>query len=247
MRALFASDLHLSSEDPDKVDLFEQVLEQASTSVDAVYLLGDIFEIWLGDDDLSEPHPRIIDAMRSYRERGGRLHVMSGNRDFLFGAGFVEKTGAELLLDWHAIDLGGVTTLLTHGDLLCTRDVQYQQFRQYVRDPNNQKQFLAFPLAERKQIAANTRSGTKASMLEKEDVIMDVEQSTVEKIMLEHGVNRLIHGHTHRPADHTFTDQNGQQCERLVLGDWYDGCSILIALEGEINRLSATAFAGASA
>jgi len=247
MSYLFASDLHLSSTDIRKVALFESMLEQAIGTVDGVYLLGDLFEIWLGDDDDSAPNPRVVDALRSYTARGGSLHVMSGNRDFLFGEQFAAATGATLLADWHTIDLFGVRTLLTHGDLLCTRDEQYQAFRNYVRDPVNQQTFLAHPLTERREIAASTRSGTKASMLEKDDFIMDVEQSTVEKFMLEYDAARLIHGHTHRPADHNFTDDRGRVRERFVLGDWYDACSILIAEPHRLRRMSAFDYANGAA
>ena len=218
-------------------------MARASLTARAVYLLGDVFEIWLGDDDDSPPHPRILAALRRYTESGGSLSVMRGNRDFLFSEAFATATGATLLDDWHTIELFDARTLLTHGDLLCTRDVQYQQFRHYVRNPDNQREFLAHPLAKRREIAAHTRSGTKASMLEKEDVIMDVEQSTVEKFMHEFRAYRLIHGHTHRPADHHFTDSGGQTRERFVLGDWYDGCSILVARDENLHRLSAASFA----
>lgn len=218
-------------------------MARASQTAHAVYLLGDVFEIWLGDDDDSPPHPQILAALRHYTESGGSLYVMRGNRDFLFSETFATATGARLLDDWHTIELFGARTLLTHGDLLCTRDVQYQQFRHYVRNPDNQREFLGHPLAQRREIAARTRSGTKASMLEKEDVIMDVEQSTVEKFMHEFGAPRMIHGHTHRPADHRFTDNTGQPRERLVLGDWYEECSVLVARDGSLHRQSAATFA----
>lgn len=240
---VLASDLHLSHEDPAKLALFEAFMAQASRHAGAVYLLGDIFEIWLGDDDDSPPHGRIVDAMRRYVDSGGALFVMRGNRDFLFGDRFAHDSGATLLDDWHTVDLFGTKTLLTHGDLLCTRDVQYQQFRRYVRDPGNQREFLSHPLAQRRAIAANTRSGTKASMLEKEDVIMDVESSTVDKFMSEFAVTRLIHGHTHRPSDHVFTDDDGTRRERHVLGDWYDGCSVIVATQAGLDRLPAAEFA----
>lgn len=242
MNSLFASDLHLSCADLDKVALFEEVLARAAASHDVVYLLGDVFEIWLGDDDDSDPNPRVVEALRRYSERAGTLFVMSGNRDFLFGEDFAATTGATLLADWHTVDLFGVATLLTHGDLLCTRDVQYQAFRQYVRDPANQQAFLANSLDRRRDIAAQTRTGTKTSMLEKEDFIMDVEQATVEDYMLQFGAARLIHGHTHRPADHTFTDRGGQQRMRHVLGDWYGDCSMLIAEPAGVRRLTASQY-----
>ena len=167
MLTVFVSDLHLSDEAPEKVDLFLALLDCAAAEQAALYLLGDIFEIWLGDDDDSDPHPRIREGLRRFTGTGAKLYVMRGNRDFLLGERFAAETGAELLTDWHLVEVCGEQTLLTHGDLLCTRDVQYQQFRAYVRDPANQAAFLANPLVRRREIAAHTRSGTKASMLEK--------------------------------------------------------------------------------
>lgn len=240
---VFASDLHLSDADPGKVELFDAFMARASSEAREVFLLGDVFEIWLGDDDDSAPHPRILAALRRFTDSGGDLYVMRGNRDFLFSDSFAAASGAKLLDDWHTIDLLGARTLLTHGDLLCTRDVQYQQFRHYVRDPDKQREFLAHPLAKRREIAAHTRSGTKASMLEKEDVIMDVEQSTVERFMHEFDALRLIHGHTHRPADHRFTGDDGTQRERFVLGDWYGDCSVLVARDASLQRMPAAEFA----
>lgn len=242
MRCVFASDLHLSSLAPEKLPLFQAFIDRATEIVDAVYLLGDVFEIWLGDDDDSAPNPLVVKTLRRFTDSGGALYVMCGNRDFLFGSSFAEASGATLLPDWHIVELDGVATLLTHGDLLCTKDVQYLAFRQHVRDPTTQAEFLALPLAQRREVAANMRSGTQASMLEKDEFIMDVEQSTVERVMQDHDVQRLIHGHTHRPADHTF-EFAGHTCERIVLGDWYgDECSVVLSTGGRLNRLSATEF-----
>ena len=242
MSCVFASDLHLSAGSPEKVDLFDAFMRRSAQTAQALYLLGDVFEIWLGDDDQSAPNPGVIRAMRQFSNSGARLFVMCGNRDFLIGANFIKETGATLLPDWQIIDLAATPTLLTHGDLLCTKDVEYQAFRQYVRDPKNQADFLALPLPERRQVAAKMRSGTQASMLEKDDFIMDVEQSTVERVMAEHGVAQLIHGHTHRPATHQFKSE-GVQRERIVLGDWYgDACSIIVSTDGGLTRMSAAEF-----
>jgi UDP-2,3-diacylglucosamine hydrolase len=243
---VFASDLHLSCEIPEKIFLFESFLKRAEKSAGTLYLLGDVFEIWLGDDDDSEPHPRVIRALRQFADSGADLFVMCGNRDFLFGSEFAQASGATLLPDWHTVDLFGTATLLTHGDLLCTKDVQYQEFRKYVRDPLNQKSFLACPLDERRKIAANTRSGTQASMLDKDEVIMDVEQVTVDRIMNEYGVDQLIHGHTHRPATHRFKSDTGASRERHVLGDWYTDGSVIIGGSRGITRMSAGEFVGAA-
>lgn len=241
MTCIFASDLHLSGTRPAQIDLFESFLVRASKVADSLYLLGDLFELWLGDDDDSDSHPKVMRALREFSDSGTQLFVMHGNRDFLFGPQFAEESGASLLTDWHTIDLYGTRTLLTHGDLLCTKDVQYQQFRKYVRDPGNQKTFLGHPLHERRKIAAQTQRGTKASMLEKDDFIMDVDQITVEQVMGDYDVARLIHGHTHRPATHTFVT-NGRTRERVVLGDWYEDSSVVVCNHRGLNRLSAAEF-----
>jgi UDP-2,3-diacylglucosamine hydrolase len=241
---IFASDLHLGSERPEKVSLFEDFLKRASGVADSLYILGDLFDIWLGDDDDSDPHPKTVRAMREFADSGARLFVMSGNRDFLLGDEFERASGATLLDDWHTLDLYGARTLLTHGDLLCTKDIQYQAFRKYVRDPENQKRFLAQPVDERRKIAADTRNGTKASMSGKDDFIMDVEQSTVERIMGEFQVVRLIHGHTHRPAIHTFRD-GGTEFERVVLGDWYEDGMVAVYDQSGLRRMSVADFVAA--
>lgn len=244
MACIFASDLHLSSERPAQISLFRSFLGRASTVAGSLYILGDLFEIWLGDDDDSELHPIVIRALREFADSGAKLFVMRGNRDFLFGAEFAKESGASLLADWHTIDLYGTRTLLTHGDLLCTRDVAYQDFRKVVRDPANQKAFLAYSLDERRKIAAATRNDTKASMLGKDDFIMDVDQLAVERIMGEFDVARLIHGHTHRPATHTF-ESGGQSRERIVLGDWYEAGSVIICDRVGWRRVAAAEFVDA--
>ncbi len=215
---LFASDLHLSSVRPDKVELFLTLLARVRAQVTAVYLLGDLVEFWLGDDDADPVHLRLTTALRDLTTSGVALAIATGNRDFLMGARFCAATGADLLGDYTVIDLHGTPSLLTHGDLLCVKDVQYQQFRQSVREPVRQQQFLALPLAERRRIATQTRTGTQQSMLDKDDFIMDVDDDEVARVMTAHHVTRLIHGHTHRPAVHSLARAPG---ERVVLGDWY--------------------------
>ena len=237
MLTVFVSDLHLSSERPEQVAIFFELLESLGNS-SSLYILGDLFEIWLGDDDDTPPNKDIVQALAKYSHGGGELAVMRGNRDFLYGEDFVAQTAARLLEDYAVIELGGERVLLTHGDLLCTRDVKYQAFRQFVRDPKNQQEFLAHPLEQRRLIAAQTQTGTKASMLEKDDFIMDVEQSTVESTMRSHNVRTLIHGHTHRPQDHTFENAK-LTYQRMVLGDWYEQDSIIYWQENQFRRCSA--------
>jgi len=223
---LFASDLHLSDARPERLELFEALLSFAQTAASHVYLLGDIVEFWLGDDDPDPVHLRVVQALRALTNAGVGLSVAMGNRDFLLGQRFVAETGASLLPDYTCIDLCGTPTLLTHGDLLCTKDVKYQEFRRSVRDPFRQKMFLSMPLEKRREIASSTRAGTQASMLEKDNFIMDVDDDEVARVMQEHQVTQLIHGHTHRPAIHEFTVSN-QTRRRIVLGEWYNGTEVL--------------------
>lgn len=225
---LFASDLHLSPQRPDRIALFIQLLRQTAPRAEAIYLLGDIVEFWLGDDDPEPSHRSLIAALATAAETGTAVHVMTGNRDFLMAAQFFAETRAQPLRDFEVIDLFGVRTLLTHGDLLCTNDVKYQAFRRHVRDPVNQQQFLSLPLPERYRIAAETRSGTQASMLEKDDDIMDVDPSEVMRVIREYDVTTLIHGHTHRPAIHTV--EGTSRTRRIVLGDWYSTNQVLWCL-----------------
>ena len=227
MTTLFVSDLHLSAERPQQLELFLEFAARARSTARALYILGDLFEVWLGDDDDTPPHTRVIDALTDVSGAGVDLHVGLGNRDFLIGQQFAHATGAKLMPDYETIDLYGQRTLLTHGDLLCTKDVQYQRFRKLVRNPMVRAAFLTTPLSLRRRIALKTQSGTKASMRTKADLIMDVDEDTVSKVMAEHGVELLIHGHTHRPDIHDF-DIGGQACRRIVLGDWYEQDSVLV-------------------
>lgn len=233
MAVLIASDLHLSEDRPEQLRLFSAVLDAAA--LDALYLLGDIVEFWLGDDDDSPVHREVVRALARVTAGGTALFVTPGNRDFLLGRRFCEETGAALLPDYHVADLYGERVLLTHGDLLCTKDLKYQAFRKFVRDPAKQAEFLRQPLAARRKIAADTRSGTTASMLEKDHFIMDVDEDEVRQVLRSHGVGLLVHGHTHRPAVHEFV-LDGLPRRRIVLGDWYDEGRILLC-EPEGMRL----------
>ena len=218
MTTLFVSDLHLSASRPAQLERFLAFLARARTRAQALYILGDLFEVWLGDDDDTPPNAAVVAALAAFTEAGVALHVGHGNRDFLFGPRFAAATGARLLDDYARIDLYGVPTLLTHGDLLCTRDVKYQRFRRVVRHPLTRRGFLATPLAWRQRIAQRTRAGTVASTARKAAAVMDVEESSVAQVMAEQDVRLLIHGHTHRPAIHDYPDGR----RRIVLGDWYE-------------------------
>ncbi|TCV94625.1 UDP-2,3-diacylglucosamine hydrolase [Luteibacter rhizovicinus] len=227
MTTLFISDLHLDDSRPAITTLFEDYLaSDEARAADAFYILGDLVEAWVGDDDDAELPGRIAHATRSLRDAGVPVYFMVGNRDFLLGETFAERAGMMLLDDGVVHDLYGTPTLLMHGDLLCTDDIEYQAFRQQVRTPAWGAQILAMPLEARRAFAAKARTESKERTGRIAEAIMDVNQHTVETTMRDKGVHRLIHGHTHRPAIHDFT-LDGAPAQRIVLGDWYDQGSVL--------------------
>ena len=221
MTTLFISDLHLTEERPEANERFIALLEGKGRAADALYILGDFFEYWIGDDDLGEPFNAVVAALlKDLTRRGVPVYLMHGNRDFLIGERFCAATGASLLQDPTVADIGGVKTLLVHGDTLCTDDVEYQAWRRKARDPAFQAAFLAKPLAERRKAVGQMREKSKQVVQEKTAEIMDVNDDAVRQALRTHGVRRLIHGHTHRPGRHTL-EVDGQRCERWVLPDWY--------------------------
>ncbi len=227
MTTLFISDLHLSEERPEKLVLFFRFLNGPARQADALYILGDFFEAWVGDDYCNDPIPQILSEMSKLSASGVKIFLMHGNRDFLIGEAFEASSGATLLPDPSVIDLYGVKTLLMHGDLLCTQDVEYLNFRKMVRDPDWQQGFLTKPIAERLMMAQQLRAASKEAMKDKVPVIMDAAQEAVEEFMRRHDVLNLIHGHTHRPAVHKF-ELDGTTAARTVLGDWYQNENVLI-------------------
>lgn len=230
MSILFISDLHLSGERENITNLFIDFLEKRASNADALYILGDLFEVWMGDDMILPEYMPCINKMKQLVDNGLPLYVMQGNRDFLMAEQFSSLSGANLIDDPTVIDLYGTPTLLMHGDTLCTDDIDYQKFRAMVRDPLWQKDFLAKTSDERLAMAAKLREASKEAMSNKTMDIMDVNQDAVEKAMLDHGIDQLIHGHTHRPAIHNFMT-NEQDMKRIVLGDWYEQGSVLVCDE----------------
>ena len=226
MAILFVSDVHLSAVRPEIVSSFTRFLQGHARGADALYILGDLFDEWLGDDDNRPPHPQIVDALSGLTASGVPVHVMRGNHDFLLGDRFAFLSGCSLLDDGVVADLYGTPALLMHGDSLCTRDTEYQAFRKTSRDPANQQAFLALPLETRAAQAAEIRGRSAASVRLKTDEIMDVTPGAVVQAMRAHGVTHLIHGHTHRPAVHDM-DLGGIGGKRIVLGDWYEQDSVL--------------------
>jgi UDP-2,3-diacylglucosamine hydrolase len=218
---LFISDLHLSEERPGTTRLFLDFLSHKAREAEALYILGDLFDAWAGDDDLVDAHYRsVADGMKALAQSGVRVYLMHGNRDFLMGQDFSAASGSELLDDPVTITLYGREALLTHGDMLCTDDVEYQGFRSMVREPAWQQRFLAQPLAQRKAQIAELRGRSEQAKSYKDEAIMDVNAEAVADMMRRYGVPPLlIHGHTHRPDRHRL-EVDGKACERIVLGDW---------------------------
>lgn len=225
MTTLFVSDLHLDSSRPAITRLFFDFLAGEAAEADALYILGDLFEAWIGDDD-DDPHHQAVIARLQDLSRKVPVAVMRGNRDFLLGDRFALMTTCRLMGDAEVVDLYGTPTLLMHGDSLCTDDDAYQQFRTMVRDPEWQRGMLAKPLAERRLIAKSARDESAIQNSMKPEAIMDVNADAVAAVMREHGVRRFIHGHTHRPAVHDF-ELDGRPAQRIVLGDWYEQGSVL--------------------
>jgi UDP-2,3-diacylglucosamine hydrolase len=221
LRALFISDLHLADYRPEANELFIGFLEGEARSADALYILGDFFEYWIGDDDLAEPFNAVIAGLlRGLTRAGVTVSLMHGNRDFLIGARFADATGARLLDDPAVVEIDGVKTLLMHGDTLCTDDHDYQAWRRTARDPAWQAAFLAKPLEERRGTIVGLREKSKAVIQAKPAEIMDVNDAAVRDALRRHGVRRLVHGHTHRAGQHSV-ELDGERAERWVLPDWY--------------------------
>ncbi len=235
MTTLFIADLHLDPSRPPITALFEHYL--ASDDVrhaDALYILGDLVEAWIGDDDDAELPQRIATAIRAVRDAGVPVYFMAGNRDFLLGETFAQRAGLTLLDDGAVHELYGRPTLLMHGDLLCTDDVAYQAVRRQVRTPQWKAQILAMPLEARRAFAAKAREDSRAHTGATQESIMDVNADAVRQALRDACVTRLIHGHTHRPAIHAMQLDN-QPAERIVLGDWYEHGSVLKVTPGGVE------------
>jgi UDP-2,3-diacylglucosamine hydrolase len=241
---LFISDLHLDAGDAGAIDRFVEFMDRDARTARELYILGDLFEAWIGDDDDDARLPPIVAALRRLTSAGTACAVMHGNRDFLLGQRFCADTGCRLLPDYERIELGGQPVLLTHGDLLCTDDTRYLTLRGQLRSPEWQRNFLAKALPERRKIALDLRQLSATEIAAKSEYIMDVNQGAVERAMREFGVTRLVHGHTHRPAVHRFV-LDGQPAERLVLGAWHESPRIARATPAGLS-LETLGGAGAS-
>ena len=232
MPSLFISDLHLSEDRPAANERFFRFVEHDAPGADALYVLGDLFEYWIGDEDLETPFNALIAGfLHRLADSGTRVRVMHGNRDFLLGEAFCEASGAQLLADPTVID----GTLLMHGDTLCTDDHDYQAWRRTARSADWQREFLSKPLAERRATVQGLRDKSKEVIQAKPAEIMDVNEGAVREALHRYGVARLIHGHTHRAGKHAL-ELDGRRCERWVLPDWY-GRGGYLELAGSRARL----------
>ena len=219
--AIFVSDVHLSAAHPSTAAAFVDFLaREVAGRSSRLFILGDLFEYWAGDDDLDAPfNRRIVDSLRALADDGIELAFMAGNRDFLIGDQFAKTARIAFLPDPYRLEIGGLSLMLSHGDVLCTDDIDYQRFRTMVREPAWQEAFLARPLAERRAIIGDMRTKSETAKRDKTSDIMDVNADAVARLFADHGQTRLIHGHTHRPAHHVL-DVGSAQCERWVLPDW---------------------------
>lgn len=227
MPIIVISDLHLEENRPEISGLFLNFLKTKTKSAEALYILGDFFEAWIGDDDQTPFHQEVIDALKKATSRGLLIYFMHGNRDFLIGKKFLKSTGCKLLPEEYVVNIYGAPTLMMHGDTLCTDDVKYLKFRKKARNWWMQKLFLLKSLEKRREMAKNYRKASEAHVATLPEHIMDVTESEVSRVMTKHKVQHLIHGHTHRQAIHEF-NLNGMPATRTVLGAWHEKGNALI-------------------
>ena len=226
MTTLFISDLHLEANRPEIADQFLRFLETEALHAERLYILGDLFESWVGDDDPNEHYGWIKQALRKLTRRDVPVFFMHGNRDFMIGKAFAEETGVTVIEDPSIIEIYGNSVLLSHGDAYCTDDVEYQGMREMSRDPEWQAMMLGKSLEERLLFAAQARATSKASSSSINEDITDVNTDAIDEALRAAGVYIMVHGHTHRPAVHDFV-VDGQPARRIVLGDWYDQGSVI--------------------
>jgi UDP-2,3-diacylglucosamine hydrolase len=227
MASLFVSDLHLDASAEWAIDAFVHLTESEARRADALYILGDLFEAWVGDDQSGVAAERVCAALRALTTHGTPCFLLHGNRDFLLGEAFCHRTGALLLPDPVVADIGGTATLLTHGDILCVDDHSYQELRTIVRTARWQHRYLRLPLATRTLLADEARAGSRAHTQRVAPAIMDVDERAVVAAFRASNTRRMIHGHTHRPATHEHT-VDGERATRIVLDAWYERASYLL-------------------
>ncbi|PSU97205.1 UDP-2,3-diacylglucosamine diphosphatase [Photobacterium kishitanii] len=227
MTTLFISDLHLSAERPDITACFLRFMAQETHAIDALYVLGDLFEMWIGDDEDSPFLQQVKQAFKTLADAGTPCYFIHGNRDFLIGKRFSRETGIIVLPEHTVVDLYGTPTLILHGDTLCIEDQAYQRYRKKVHNPVIQWLFARLPLSYRIKVGDKFRQSSGKNNQAKSQSIMDVTQAEVIRIMRDANVTQMIHGHTHRPDIHNL-NIDGLPAQRIVLGDWYDHGSVLV-------------------
>ena len=230
MSAVLISDLHLQASEPFLLEKFEKFLSSKVNGFNNLFILGDLFETWIGDDDESEFNKKIIEILKKVSADGIKVFLMHGNRDFLIGENFCKSINAELLSDYHIYEDGDSKILLLHGDTLCTDDIRYQEFRKLVRNESWRGDFLSKSLKERLEIASGLREMSNEETGDKKNEIMDVNQESVRKVSNEFSIKKMIHGHTHRPFVHEDKD-----LVRVVLSDWENEVNYATIIDGEIS------------
>lgn len=239
-KTLFISDIHLAENEPKINQQFYQLLNNVDHALDAIYILGDLFDAWIGDDEDTPFHREVIAALRNATQKGLPIYFIWGNRDFLISEKFLQATGCQKLKDEEKIQLYGTSVLLMHGDSLCTNDIGYLRVRRMSRIPMIQRLFLLMPLRWRRKMRDKARAQSQQTTRDKPMYILDVVGDTVEKIMSKHQVSYLVHGHTHMPGVHVF-DLDKKPAMRFVLGAWHDGANGLMWYESgekELVKLS---------
>ena len=226
MTTLFISDLHLEADRPEIGEQFLDFLDEEAADAEALYILGDFFEYWVGDDDPDPYYASIKQSLRAFTNSGVPVYFMHGNRDFMIGEEFAAETGVTILPDPCPIELYGKSVLLTHGDAMCTDDIEYQKMRAMTRNPEWQAMMLEKPLEERLAIAKHARAQSQERNKTLSESIMDVNPDAVKQTLSKHGVEILLHGHTHRPGIHGV-EMDDRFAKRVVLGDWYDQGSVV--------------------
>lgn len=236
MSTLFISDLHLNPNNSDLIQLAVDFLNTQATQCDALYILGDLFNFWLGDDLVPEAFSPIIEQLQKLHNSGIKTYLMVGNRDFMMGRKFAKQIGCELLSDSHIINLCGTKTLLLHGDTLCTDDIAYQRYRLWSRNTVLQWAFRHMPLKFRQGLADKIKQKSRKQKQTKSAMIMDANLAEVTRVMTKFGVTQLIHGHTHRPAIHSL-EVSGKPATRIVLGDWHNDVSYLLCEQQRLQLI----------
>ena len=247
METLFISDLHLSPERPDKLELFKQFIRGPARACRALYILGDLVEeFWVGNDDRTPPNPQIIEELAGFTSSGKQLYFVRGNRELMLDNSFETLTGCTVLQDPSIIDLDGNKVLIMHGDRLCSRDRTYQLYRKFMESTPVKKLFGILPYRIRILLSHGLRPLMKKSSDFKSPGIIDADQKTIEETMQSYNVTELIHGHTHRPGIHDF-ELAGRQARRIVLGDWYDQDSVLVCRDNDRRLVSIRDYLASSA